>query len=102
MNYTKYVLKDNDELGALLEGKDNLFVVSCNKCFKEFETVEELDEYMSKCKNMLESYGLKASIYSKKEYDEGEIRRRYINIPYRTVMHSLRRCAPLRIWRCIS
>ena len=31
---------------------------------------------------MLESYGLKASIYSKKEYDEGEIRRRYIKIPY--------------------
>lgn len=42
----------------------------------------KLDEYMSKCKNMLESYGLKASIYSKKEYDEGEIRRRYIKIPY--------------------
>ena len=43
MNYTKYVLKDNDELNALLDGKDNLFVVSCNKCFKEFETVEEPD-----------------------------------------------------------
>lgn len=42
----------------------------------------KLDEYISKCKNMLESYGLKASIYSKKEYDEGEIRRRYIKIPY--------------------
>ena len=40
-NYTKYALKANDELIALLEGKDNLFVVACNKCFKEFVTTEE-------------------------------------------------------------
>ncbi len=43
MNYTKYVLKDTGELTGLLEGKDDLFLVSCNKCFKEFETVEEPD-----------------------------------------------------------
>ena len=43
MDYTKYVLKDNEELSALLEGKDNLFVIACNKCFKEFESVEETD-----------------------------------------------------------
>ena len=43
MNYTKYVLKDTGELTELLEGKDDLFLVSCNKCFKEFETVEEPD-----------------------------------------------------------
>ena len=42
-NYTKYKLKGNDELAALLEGKDNLFVVACNKCFKEFETIDEPD-----------------------------------------------------------
>lgn len=41
MNYIKYKLKDNDELNALLKDKDNLFVVSCNKCFKEFDTLEE-------------------------------------------------------------
>ena len=40
-NYTKYALKANEELIALLEGKDNLFVVACNKCFKEFVTTEE-------------------------------------------------------------
>lgn len=40
-NYTKYKLKSNDELVSLLEGKDNLFIIACNKCFKEFETVEE-------------------------------------------------------------
>lgn len=40
-NYTKYKLKSNDELAALLEDKDNLFVVACNKCFKEFETIDE-------------------------------------------------------------
>ena len=40
-NYTKYALKATEELTALLEGKDNLFVVACNKCFKEFDTVNE-------------------------------------------------------------
>ena len=42
-NYTKYKLKSSDELASLLEGKDNLFIVACNKCFKEFETVDEPD-----------------------------------------------------------
>ena len=48
-NYTKYALKAPEELTALLEGKDNLFVVACNKCFKEFDTVNEpdLDEFLS-------------------------------------------------------
>ena len=40
-NYTKYRLKDWGELADLLEGKDNLFIISCNKCFKEFETTQE-------------------------------------------------------------
>lgn len=42
-NYTKYKLKGSDELVPLLAGTDNLFVVACNKCFKEFETVDEPD-----------------------------------------------------------
>ena len=42
-NYTKYKLKDYGELADLLEGKDNLFVIACNKCFKEFETTNEPD-----------------------------------------------------------
>ena len=42
-NYTKYKLKDYGELADLLEGKDNLFVIACNKCFKEFETTQEPD-----------------------------------------------------------
>jgi len=42
-NYTKYKLKGIDELAQQLEGKDNLFVIACNKCFKEFEDVDELD-----------------------------------------------------------
>ena len=41
MDYTKYVLKSTEELEELLKGKDNFFVVSCNKCFKEFDTTEE-------------------------------------------------------------
>lgn len=40
-NYTKYKLKDREELTSLLADKDNLFILACNKCFKEFETVEE-------------------------------------------------------------
>ena len=42
-NFTKYQLKAEDELKALLESVDNLFVLACNKCFKEFETVNEPD-----------------------------------------------------------
>ena len=42
-NYTKYRLKAWDELADLLEGKDNLFVITCNKCFKAFETTDEPD-----------------------------------------------------------
>ena len=42
-NYTKYKLKSNDELTSLLADKDNLFIIACNKCFKEFETVAEPD-----------------------------------------------------------
>ena len=42
-NYTKYKLKAVDELEALLADKDNLFVIACNKCFKEFETLDEPD-----------------------------------------------------------
>ncbi len=37
-NFTKYRLKDGAELEALLCGKDNLFILSCNKCFKEYDT----------------------------------------------------------------
>ena len=42
-NYTKYKLKSSDELASVLNGRDNLFVIACNKCFKEFETVDEPD-----------------------------------------------------------
>ena len=42
-NYTKYQLKAADELASVLADVDNLFVVACNKCFKEFETIEEPD-----------------------------------------------------------
>ncbi len=42
-NYTKYRLKGKDELASLLADKDNLFIIACNKCFKEFETIDEPD-----------------------------------------------------------
>jgi len=40
-NYTKYRLKPAEELAQVLSGTDHVFVVTCNKCFKEFETVQE-------------------------------------------------------------
>lgn len=42
-NYTKYKLKSKDELTALLADKDNVFIIACNKCFKEFDTTDEPD-----------------------------------------------------------
>ena len=42
-NYTKYKLKKTDELESLLADKDNLFVIACNKCFKEFDAIDEPD-----------------------------------------------------------
>jgi len=42
-NYTKYKLKAADELERVFEGVDDLYVVACNKCFKEFETIHEPD-----------------------------------------------------------
>ena len=40
-NYTKYKLKAADELAPYLDGTDRVFVLACNKCFKEFETLSE-------------------------------------------------------------
>ena len=40
-NYTKYKLKSSDELASVLADIDNLFIIACNKCFKEFETIDE-------------------------------------------------------------
>ena len=42
-NYTKYALKTAEELQTALAGTDHIFVIACNKCFKEFETVQEPD-----------------------------------------------------------
>ena len=39
-NYTKYKLKKADELESMLADKGHLFVIACNKCFKEFETID--------------------------------------------------------------
>ena len=42
-NYTKYQLKAAEEIIPFLNGTDNIFVLACNKCFKEFETLHEPD-----------------------------------------------------------
>lgn len=41
MDYTKYVLKSQEELEGMLAGKTISSSSPCNKCFKEFETTQE-------------------------------------------------------------
>ena len=42
-NYTKYKLKAPQELADALSKADDVFVISCNKCFKEFIADNETD-----------------------------------------------------------
>lgn len=55
MDYVKYALKTDDELKKLLADKNDIFVVACNKCFKEYQSAEnaELDTFL----NFAESLG---------------------------------------------
>ena len=53
----------------------------------DFQVISEeykldFEQYMSKCINVLESYGLNSTVYSKPDYDNGEVRRRYIKISH--------------------
>ena len=54
VDYTKYELKSREALEALLADKDNLFVVSCNKCFKEFAEIQEpeCDSFLELARSM--------------------------------------------------
>ena len=47
MDHTKFKLKNTGELTQLLTDKDDLYIISCNKCFKEFaaETEPECGEF---------------------------------------------------------
>lgn len=40
-DYTKFKLKKKEELDVVLADKDDLFVVACNKCFKELDSFDE-------------------------------------------------------------
>ena len=40
-DYTKFKLKPKEELAPFLKDKDKIYVVACNKCFKEFELGDE-------------------------------------------------------------
>ena len=53
-NYTKYRLKSTEELTRLLTGLDQVFVVSCNKCFKEYDVLQEqeLDTFVKLAKDL--------------------------------------------------
>ncbi len=54
-NYTKYQLKAAEELEGVLAPLDNVFVIACNKCFKEFEHSNEPE--CEALKNMAVYYG---------------------------------------------
>ena len=41
VDYTKYALKPEQELAAVLADRDNLFVIACNKCFKTYSADTE-------------------------------------------------------------
>ncbi len=58
-DYTKYRLKSSDELAPLLDGADNIFILACNKCFKEFEVSEEPER--EELKVMAEGRGRKVT-----------------------------------------
>ena len=47
-NYTKYALKDSDALTQLLREQDQIFVIACNKCFKEYTSDKnaELEKFL--------------------------------------------------------
>ncbi|MBR4864343.1 MAG: electron transport complex subunit RsxC [Oscillospiraceae bacterium] len=53
-NYTKYALKPAEQLRELLAQTDDIFVIACNKCFKEFTVLEEpeLDAFLAVAKDM--------------------------------------------------
>ncbi len=53
-NYTKYTLKPAQQLQEVLAQIDDIFVIACNKCFKEFTVLEEpeLDEFLALAKDM--------------------------------------------------
>lgn len=36
LDYTKYKLKQKEEILDIIESKNNIFILSCNKCFKDF------------------------------------------------------------------
>jgi len=40
-DYTKFKLKGREELDVVLADKDDLFVVACNKCYKELDSFDE-------------------------------------------------------------
>ena len=53
VNYTKYALKPAEELEMMLQNVDDIFVIACNKCFKEFTVTEEpeLNEFVAFAEN---------------------------------------------------
>ena len=52
-NYQKYALKPAEELEMMLQNADDIFVIACNKCFKEFTVTEEpeLNEFVAFAEN---------------------------------------------------
>lgn len=53
-NYTKFALKPEEDLRSLLQSADDLFVLACGKCYKEFDTANEpeLEQFVALAKEL--------------------------------------------------
>ena len=55
-NFTKYKLKSTQGLSSVLQNTDHVFVLACNKCYKEFATANETEcedcLAIASCQNM--------------------------------------------------
>ncbi|MFH1825566.1 MAG: electron transport complex subunit RsxC [Candidatus Firestonebacteria bacterium] len=55
LDYTKYKLKPKEEILDILSSKNNIFIISCNKCFKEF--TPEIEPECEELTNILKESG---------------------------------------------
>ncbi|MEI7904817.1 MAG: methylenetetrahydrofolate reductase C-terminal domain-containing protein, partial [Candidatus Firestonebacteria bacterium] len=65
-DFTKYKLKPGKEAVGLLGSKDNIFIISCNKCFKQF--VSQMEPEYAELAEMLKSAGKTLSGYIPVDY----------------------------------
>lgn len=66
MDYTKYKLKPKKEVIEIIGSKDNIFIISCNKCFKRF--ISQMEPEYAELAEMLKSSGKTLAGYIPVDY----------------------------------